>query len=61
MGTSRACISNSIAQNYSDGEEKSRDPVETREPSGVEQIVSWALLSKIYSKVQSFHLVQFYF
>lgn len=35
MGTSRACISNSIAQNYSDGEEKSRDPVGTREPSGV--------------------------
>uniref|UniRef100_A0A8C0FLG5 F-box protein 38 n=1 Tax=Bubo bubo TaxID=30461 RepID=A0A8C0FLG5_BUBBB len=33
MGTSRACITNSIAQNYSDGEEKSRDPVETREPS----------------------------
>ncbi|XP_010184602.1 PREDICTED: F-box only protein 38 isoform X2 [Mesitornis unicolor] len=33
IGTSRACISNSIAQNYSDGEEKSRDPVETREPS----------------------------
>uniref|UniRef100_A0A8D2N465 F-box protein 38 n=1 Tax=Zonotrichia albicollis TaxID=44394 RepID=A0A8D2N465_ZONAL len=33
MGTSRACISSSIAQNYSDGEEKSRDPVETREPS----------------------------
>lgn len=36
MGTSRACISNSIAQSYSDGEEKSRDPVETREPSGVQ-------------------------
>ncbi|XP_009706959.1 PREDICTED: F-box only protein 38 isoform X2 [Cariama cristata] len=35
MGTSRACISSSIAQNYSDGEEKSRDPVETREPSEV--------------------------
>ncbi|XP_074011746.1 F-box only protein 38 isoform X3 [Numenius arquata] len=35
MGTSRACISNSIAQHYSDGEEKSRDPVETREPSEV--------------------------
>ncbi|XP_008944023.1 PREDICTED: F-box only protein 38 isoform X2 [Merops nubicus] len=35
MGSSRACISNSIAQNYSDGEEKSRDPVETREPSEV--------------------------
>ncbi|XP_010000263.1 PREDICTED: F-box only protein 38 isoform X2 [Chaetura pelagica] len=35
MGTSRACISNNIAQNYSDGEEKSRDPVETREPSEV--------------------------
>ncbi|XP_036247523.1 F-box only protein 38 isoform X2 [Molothrus ater] len=33
MGTSRACISNSIAQSYSDGEDKSRDPVETREPS----------------------------
>ncbi|XP_032928791.1 F-box only protein 38 isoform X2 [Catharus ustulatus] len=33
MGTSRVCISNSIAQSYSDGEEKSRDPVETREPS----------------------------
>ncbi|NXQ87721.1 FBX38 protein, partial [Nyctibius grandis] len=33
MGTSRACISNSIAQNYSDGEEKSRDPVESRETS----------------------------
>ncbi|KAF4803338.1 F-box protein 38 [Turdus rufiventris] len=33
MGTSRVCISNSIAQNYSDGEEKSRDTVETREPS----------------------------
>ncbi|XP_071299730.1 F-box only protein 38 isoform X1 [Agelaius tricolor] len=33
MGTSRACISNSITQSYSDGEEKSRDPVETREPS----------------------------
>ncbi|XP_021402868.2 F-box only protein 38 isoform X2 [Lonchura striata] len=33
VGTSRACISNSIAQSYSDGEEKSRDPVETREPS----------------------------
>ncbi|XP_054245440.1 F-box only protein 38 isoform X3 [Indicator indicator] len=35
MGSSRACISNSIAQNYSDGEEKTRDPVETREPSEV--------------------------
>ncbi|XP_009864020.1 PREDICTED: F-box only protein 38 isoform X2 [Apaloderma vittatum] len=35
MGTSRACISNSIAQNYSDGEEKSKDTVETREPSEV--------------------------
>ncbi|XP_010136578.1 PREDICTED: F-box only protein 38 isoform X1 [Buceros rhinoceros silvestris] len=34
MGASRAAnISNSIGQNYSDGEEKSRDPVETREPS----------------------------
>nr|XP_009507400.1 PREDICTED: F-box only protein 38 isoform X2 [Phalacrocorax carbo] len=33
IGTSRACISNSIAQNYSDGEEKSRDSVEAREPS----------------------------
>ncbi|KAL2299193.1 hypothetical protein Nmel_013835 [Mimus melanotis] len=31
MSTSRVCISNSIAQSYSDGEEKSRDPVETRE------------------------------
>jgi len=49
MGPSRACVSNSIAQNYSDGEEKSRDPVETREPAGVEQMGSWALLSKIYS------------
>ncbi|XP_009985479.1 PREDICTED: F-box only protein 38 isoform X3 [Tauraco erythrolophus] len=35
MEVSGACISNSIAQNYSDGEEKSRDPVETREPSEV--------------------------
>ncbi|XP_010120828.1 PREDICTED: F-box only protein 38 isoform X2 [Chlamydotis macqueenii] len=35
MGTSRACVSNSIAQNYSDGEEKTRNPVETREPSEV--------------------------
>nr|XP_009934083.1 PREDICTED: F-box only protein 38 isoform X2 [Opisthocomus hoazin] len=35
MGPSRACVSNSIAQNYSDGEEKSRDPVETREPAEV--------------------------
>lgn len=34
LGTSRACITNSIAQSYSDGEEKVRDPVETREPSG---------------------------
>uniref|UniRef100_A0A8C2TAT1 F-box protein 38 n=1 Tax=Coturnix japonica TaxID=93934 RepID=A0A8C2TAT1_COTJA len=34
MGT-RACITNNIAQNYSDGEEKSRDPVETKEPSEV--------------------------
>uniref|UniRef100_A0A8C3FKB1 F-box protein 38 n=1 Tax=Chrysemys picta bellii TaxID=8478 RepID=A0A8C3FKB1_CHRPI len=33
MGSSRACITNSIAQSYSDGEEKVRDPVETREPS----------------------------
>ncbi|NXB51456.1 FBX38 protein, partial [Leucopsar rothschildi] len=33
MSTSRVCISSSIAQSYSDGEEKSRDPVETREPS----------------------------
>ncbi|RMB96564.1 hypothetical protein DUI87_26628 [Hirundo rustica rustica] len=33
MGSSRACISSSTAQSYSDGEEKSRDPVETREPS----------------------------
>uniref|UniRef100_A0A674HVA8 F-box protein 38 n=1 Tax=Taeniopygia guttata TaxID=59729 RepID=A0A674HVA8_TAEGU len=33
VGTSRACISNSIAQSYSDGEEKSRDPVEIRESS----------------------------
>ncbi|KYO20145.1 F-box only protein 38 isoform C [Alligator mississippiensis] len=33
LGTSRACITNSIAQSYSDGEEKVRDPVETREPS----------------------------
>lgn len=41
MGTSRAAnISKSIGQNYSDGEEKSRDPVETREPSGVEQMGS---------------------
>uniref|UniRef100_A0A8C9F2L3 F-box protein 38 n=1 Tax=Pavo cristatus TaxID=9049 RepID=A0A8C9F2L3_PAVCR len=32
MGT-RACITNNIAQNYSDGEEKTRDPVETKEPS----------------------------
>ncbi|KAM7162824.1 F-box only protein 38 isoform 1-T5 [Macrochelys suwanniensis] len=35
MGSSRACITNSIAQSYSDGEEKVRDPVETREPSAV--------------------------
>lgn len=49
IGTSRACISNSIAQNYSDGEEKSRDPVETRETSGVEQMGSWALLSNTYA------------
>lgn len=50
MGTSRACITNNIAQNYSDGEEKNRDPVEVREPSGVEQLgEGWALLSKIYS------------
>ncbi|PKK20651.1 F-box protein 38 [Columba livia] len=33
MGSSRACVSNSIAQSYSDGEEKSRDPVERRETS----------------------------
>ncbi|XP_010017891.1 PREDICTED: F-box only protein 38 isoform X2 [Nestor notabilis] len=35
IGTSRACISNSITQNYSDGEEKSRDPVEPRETAEV--------------------------
>ncbi|EMP38141.1 F-box only protein 38 [Chelonia mydas] len=35
MGSSRACITNSIAQSYSDGEEKVRDPVETRELSAV--------------------------
>ncbi|XP_068815398.1 F-box only protein 38 isoform X1 [Struthio camelus] len=33
MGTSRACITNSIVQNYSDGEDKARDPGETRESS----------------------------
>nr|XP_028573365.1 F-box only protein 38 isoform X2 [Podarcis muralis] len=31
--TSRSCITNSIAQNYSDGEERVRDSVEIREPS----------------------------
>lgn len=35
MGTAMPCMPNSIAHSYSDGEEKSRDPVETREPSGV--------------------------
>lgn len=50
IGNSRACITNNIAQNYSDGEEKNRDPVEIRGPSGVEQLgEGWALLSKIYS------------
>uniref|UniRef100_A0A8D0HJ95 F-box protein 38 n=1 Tax=Sphenodon punctatus TaxID=8508 RepID=A0A8D0HJ95_SPHPU len=33
MGTSRTCITNSVAKTYSDGEEKVRDPVETQEPS----------------------------
>ncbi|XP_044310280.1 F-box only protein 38 isoform X3 [Varanus komodoensis] len=35
MATSRSCITNSIAQSYSDGEERVRDPVEIREPSAV--------------------------
>uniref|UniRef100_A0A8D0LCM1 F-box protein 38 n=1 Tax=Sphenodon punctatus TaxID=8508 RepID=A0A8D0LCM1_SPHPU len=35
MGTSRTCITNSVAKTYSDGEEKVRDPVETQEPSEV--------------------------
>lgn len=34
MATSRSCITNSIAQSYSDGEEKVRDPVEIQEPLG---------------------------
>ncbi|XP_060096590.1 F-box only protein 38 isoform X2 [Heteronotia binoei] len=33
IATSRSYITNSIAQNYSDGEEKIREPVEIREPS----------------------------
>nr|XP_056716461.1 F-box only protein 38 isoform X2 [Euleptes europaea] len=33
MATSRSYITNSIAQSYSDGEERIRDPVEIREPS----------------------------
>ncbi|XP_061472803.1 F-box only protein 38 isoform X1 [Rhineura floridana] len=33
MATSRSCITNSIAQNYSDGEERIRDAVEIRDPS----------------------------
>lgn len=44
MGSSRACITNSIAQSYSDGEEKVRDPVETRELSGVKDFVWVGLL-----------------
>ncbi|XP_074865959.1 F-box only protein 38 isoform X3 [Carettochelys insculpta] len=35
MGSSRACITNSIAQNYSDGDEVVRDPEETQELSAV--------------------------
>lgn len=51
MGT-RACITNNIAQNYSDGEEKTRDPVETKEPSGVEQLgEGWTVFCKICSSV----------
>lgn len=34
VAASRSCITNSIAQSYSDGEERVRDPVEIREPSG---------------------------
>lgn len=30
----RSCITNSIAQSYSDGEERVRDPVENQEPLG---------------------------
>ncbi|XP_026552137.1 F-box only protein 38 isoform X3 [Pseudonaja textilis] len=32
MASSRSCITNSIAQSYSDGEERVRDPVEIQEP-----------------------------
>ncbi|KAJ7316289.1 hypothetical protein JRQ81_002451 [Phrynocephalus forsythii] len=35
VATSRSCITNSIAQSYSDGEEKARDPVEIQEPLAV--------------------------
>ncbi|XP_066470418.1 F-box only protein 38 isoform X2 [Tiliqua scincoides] len=35
VAASRSCITNSIAQSYSDGEERVRDPVEIREPSAV--------------------------
>ncbi|XP_058023854.1 F-box only protein 38 [Ahaetulla prasina] len=35
MASSRSCITNSIAQSYSDGEERLRDPVEIQEPLAV--------------------------
>uniref|UniRef100_U3F8A4 F-box only protein 38 n=3 Tax=Micrurus TaxID=8634 RepID=U3F8A4_MICFL len=35
MASSRSCITNSIAQSYSDGEERVRDPVEIQEPLAV--------------------------
>lgn len=34
IASSRSCITNSIAQSYSDGEERVRDPVEIQEPLG---------------------------
>ncbi|XP_070793472.1 F-box only protein 38 [Pituophis catenifer annectens] len=35
MASSRSCITNSIAQSYSDGDERVRDPVEIQEPLAV--------------------------
>nr|XP_060621028.1 F-box only protein 38 isoform X3 [Anolis sagrei ordinatus] len=35
MANSRSCITNSIAQSYSDGEERAKEPVEIHEPSAV--------------------------
>lgn len=52
MASSRSCITKSIAQSYSDGEERVRDPVEIQEPLGESfnfrgYLVKWFLCYKM--------------